>query len=120
MENYAQTRNMSKMSTLIKRWDIRRHPLYKAVYNSLVYQMTVDISDLGRKYLPPALLARAPTDGDSTEMNVIIPATEKAPRSKAVRYSQIRNITGSIEEYAKSSAELFKMVIKALIAIKQN
>ena len=48
------------------------------------------------------------------------PASPPVPRTKNLRYSYIRNITGSIEEYAKEKPELFELVIKPLTAIREN
>ena len=49
------TRGMNDMSTLYTRWDLRRHPLYKVKYESLVSSMQIMVGDHPVEYLPPAL-----------------------------------------------------------------
>ena len=119
------SRGMDQMGTIHKRWDIRRHPLYKEKYNSLKEMMKID--GLNIEYLPAGL---APVDGnrdlcplpegqvaDTHPGTVVLP---KPNMRQIARYKDIKELTGKLETYAKSSVEMHKMIHSNLQAVIDN
>ena len=120
-----KARKMWNISTLHRRWDLCRHPLYKVKYNSLIDLMTVDIEGMPDDYTPDQLLGTPDEllQGSSADSPTDTPTIVKrkiTPPSAGLRYSDIRALTGPIEEHGKESKAVYNMLIKPLQQLRLN
>ena len=98
------------------------HPLYTKVYNTLVESMKIIVGDTPVDYLPPALRANrnnedrcpippeqrnAPQADSNVTRIVVLPEKVRTP---VVRFKNVRQLTGKIEDYAKNNMQIYEMV----------
>ena len=121
------TRGMNDMSTLHTRWDLRRHPLYKVKYDSLVSSMQIMVGDHPVEYLPPALHPNAdnadrcplPTGTvapPTTDVSAVVIPVPRADNG-VERFKKICETSRKIEKMAKANAQVYEMAVVSLKAL---
>ena len=121
------TRGMNDMSTLHTRWDLRRHPLYKVKYDSLVSSMQIMVGDHPVEYLPPALHPNAdnadrcplPTGTvapPTTDVSAVVIPVPRADTG-VERFKKICETSRKIEKMAKANAQVYEMAVVSLKAL---